>query len=88
VRRRLIPKQSFHVTRRHLAPIGSPVGRKLAATIEHLLDGWTPDERRRVVIAPSLACWACRVPGTALALWYNEGEDYVTLHAVRRWGVW
>ena len=33
-------------------------------------------------------CLVGRVPGTAIALWYAEGEDYVTLHAVKRWGDW
>jgi hypothetical protein len=33
-----------------------------------------------------LSCWACLVPGTALALRYSDGDDDVTLHAVKLWG--
>ena len=88
MRRRLIPRRSFHVTARLLAPPGSPAGRKVAATIDHPLDGWAPAERVPVTIPPTLSCWACLVPGTALALWYSDGDDYVTLHAVKLWGDW
>jgi hypothetical protein len=86
--RRLIPKRSYLITAKRLAPAGSRIGRKVAATIDHLLEGWAPADRIAVMVPPSRSCWAVRVPGTALVLWYTEGEDFVALHALKLWGDW
>jgi hypothetical protein len=86
--RRLIPKRGFYITQRALVPPGTSTARKLATTIADLLEGRAPAEIREVTLPPVGRCLVGRVPGTAIGLWYAEGEDYVTLYAVKRWGDW
>ncbi len=86
--RRSIPKRGFYTTLRALAPPGTSTARKVTATIVGLLEGRAPAEIREVALPPVGRCLVGRVGGTGLGLWYVEGEDYVTLYAVKRWGDW
>ncbi len=89
MRKRLVLKRGFHLTARHLAPPGSPAGKKVAAYVRALLDGEAePSDERRKLLPPIGACTVRRVPGFALALWYVEGEDFISFYAVKRWGDW
>lgn len=74
----------FFRSARRLAPSGSSVALKLAATLRSLAEEPVPsDEDTEDFLPPILACWTRRVPDTSIAVMFNRRGDDVLVLAVR-----